>query len=496
MNRKQRRAAAKLGGGSSTRTATTVVSDAGGLLAAGLEHHRAGRLDKAVACYQQLLAVQPNHADALHLRGIVAHQVAQYDLAVELIRQALKQSPGNPAYFCNLGNALKAQGKLADAMVSYERALALKPDFAEAHYNLGNALQEQSKLHAAVVSYERALVFKPDYAEAHNNLGNALKDQGKLDEAIVSYERALALNPFSAEAHNNLGKALKDQGKLDEAVACYRQAIVLKPDYAEAHLNLGTALQELGRVADAEASYRRALEVDPPDTLGAQLLLARLGLERMPTRASEAHLHKLYAKRSHIWDAGKTYFAHELVAEALKKLPHKSGKLDILDAGCGTGLVGVLVRDLANRLDGVDQSPAMLEKAKEKDIYDDIHLADLLTFMLNNLNCYDVITSAATLIHFGDLTAVFNAAAASLRDDGFFVFTLFANDSGHNNQEVVVSHAQGGVYAHSVRYVRRLAEASGFFVVILESRIHEHDKNNVPIMGLVVALRRRPRLAA
>ena len=174
--------------------------------------------------------------------------------------------------------------------------------------------------------------------------------------------------------------------------------------------------------------------------------------------------------------------------------------MDILDAGCGTGLVGVLVRDLANRLDGIDMSMAMLEKAREKGIYDHTYLGDLLPFMLDNSNSYDVITCAATLIHFGDLTQVFHAAATSLRDDGLFVFTLFPNDNGHDNQEVVVSPnrslAKSGCYAHSVSYVRRLAEAAGFFVDLLESRIHEYHKKTIPITGIVVALRRRPRLAS
>jgi predicted TPR repeat methyltransferase len=143
-------------------------------------------------------------------------------------------------------------------------------------------------------------------------------------------------------------------------------------------------------------------------------------------------------------------------------------------------------------------SAAMLEKAREKAVYDHAHLGDLLSFMADNANSYDVITRAATLIHFGDLTPVFHAAASSLRDDGLFVFTLFLNDSGHNNHEVVVhqnsSLAKGGCYAHSPGYVSRLAEAAGFFVDILEHRIHEYDKKITPIMGLVVALRRRPRL--
>jgi predicted TPR repeat methyltransferase len=193
----------------------------------------------------------------------------------------------------------------------------------------------------------------------------------------------------------------------------------------------------------------------------------------------------------------KNYFGHELVAGALRKLSHEK-KLDILDAGCGTGLVGILVRDLANRLDGIDMSSAMLEKAREKDTYDHTYLGDLLSFMVDNANSYDVITCAATLIHFGDLTPVFHAAASSLRDNGLFVFTLFANDGGHNNQEVVVHQnsflAKGGCYAHSSSYVSRLAEAAGFFIDILEHRTHEYDKKIAPIMGLVVALRRRSRL--
>ena len=159
----------------------------------------------------------------------------------------------------NLGNALKDQGKLDEAVACYRRALELKPDYAEAHNNLGVAFKDQGKLDEAVACYRRALELKPDYAEAHNNLGNALKDQGKLDEAVACYRRALELKPDFAEAHNNLGNALKDQGKLDEAVACYRRALELKPDYAEAHGNLGIALEEMGDLRGAEDSFRAAL---------------------------------------------------------------------------------------------------------------------------------------------------------------------------------------------------------------------------------------------
>ena len=137
-----------------------------------------------------------------------------------------------------MGNALKEQGKLDEAIASYNKALSIKPDYAEAYNNMGNALQDQGKLDEAIEAYNKALSIKPDYAEAYNNMGNALQDQGKLDEAIEAYNKALPFKPDYAEAYNNMGNALKDQGKLDEAIEAYNKALSFKPDYAEAHRNL------------------------------------------------------------------------------------------------------------------------------------------------------------------------------------------------------------------------------------------------------------------
>ena len=163
----------------------------------------------------------------------------------------------------NLGNALKDQGKLDEAVACHRQALALKSDDAKAHNNLGVALKDQGKLDEAVACYRRALALKPDYAEAHNNLGIALGEERKLDEAIACYRRALALTPDFAEAHHNLGHVLSDQEKLDEAVASYRRALALKPDYAEAHNNLGVALNHQGKLTEARACYRQALARKP-----------------------------------------------------------------------------------------------------------------------------------------------------------------------------------------------------------------------------------------
>ncbi len=273
---------------------------------AALGHHRAGRLNEAERLYRQILQADPCHADALHLLGVLAHQAGRNDVAVDLIGRAIAQNGRIPAFHNNLGNALKAQGKLQEAaacyrgalahepnhvgalfnlglvlqmqgqlqaaVASYRRTLSLKPDYAEAHGNLGNTLQALGRLEEAVACYGQALRHRPNYAEAHSNLGNVLMAQGKYAEAVASHGRALTHMPDYAEAHHNLGLALMEQDEVDAAVSSYERALTYKSAYAEAHNNLGNALREQGKPAEAAASYQRALLVDPDNTK------ARLGL--------------------------------------------------------------------------------------------------------------------------------------------------------------------------------------------------------------------------
>jgi tetratricopeptide (TPR) repeat protein len=231
--------------------------------AIAIQHHQAGRLQAAAQIYRQILAVEPNHAEALHLLGLINAQIGHHQRAVEYICHALTVKPNWAEAQSDLGKVLREQGKLDEAIACYRRALELKPDYAEAHNNLGNALKDQGNLDEAVACYRRVLELKPDYAEVQSNLGVALKEQGKLDEAIAAYRRVLELKPDFAEAHYNLGNALKGQGKLDEAVACYRRVLALKPGYAEAHINLAVALKDQGKLDEAIASYGRVLELKP-----------------------------------------------------------------------------------------------------------------------------------------------------------------------------------------------------------------------------------------
>jgi protein O-GlcNAc transferase len=234
-------------------------------LALAIQHHQNGRLQVAEQAYRQILQMEPNQPDALHLLGVMASQLGKHEAAVEYIGRAIAVNQNMSTFHNNLGEAFRALHRSAEAADCYRRALQLKPDFAEAHNNLGAALKEQGKLDETVACYRRALQLKPDHAAAHNNLGNALKDQGKPNEAIACYRRALALKPGVAVVHYNLGNVLEEKGQFDEASACYRRALELQPDHAAAHNNLGNALKKQGNLAGAIDCYRQALKRTPDD---------------------------------------------------------------------------------------------------------------------------------------------------------------------------------------------------------------------------------------
>jgi len=228
-----------------------------------IQHHQAGRFPDAECLYRQVLTVDPEHFDALHLLGVLTHQTGRNGEALELLTRAVRADRTQPFAFNNLGEVCRALGRPDDAERCYRQALALKPDYAEAHNNLGNALLELGRPDDAEQCYRRALALKPDYAGAHGNLGTALLDLGRPEEAEECYRRALALTPDSAEGHNNLGNALLDLGRPDDAEQCYRRALALKPDYAQACTNLGNALLDLGQPEQGLESYRRALVLKP-----------------------------------------------------------------------------------------------------------------------------------------------------------------------------------------------------------------------------------------
>ena len=266
-------------------------------LATATEHHQAGRLQAAEQIYRQILAVEPNHAEALHHLGLIAHHRGRYAMAAEYIGRAIALTSNVAAFHKDLGGVFRALGRMPEAVAACRRVVELTPDEAEAYNNLSVALCDEGKLDEAIACGRRALELRPDCAEAHNHLGVALGRQEKLADAVASYRRAIEIKPDLASAHSNLGNVLREQGKLAEAVACCRRALELKPDDAVTHNNLGNALNDQGEFDEAIACYRRALELKPDFARAHSNLLLALQYCLGVTPAVLLEAHSEYDRR-------------------------------------------------------------------------------------------------------------------------------------------------------------------------------------------------------
>src|SRR5713226_5950720 len=125
-------------------------ADLHSVLEEALSLHQRGKLGEAAALYRNILAQNPNNADALHLLGLIEFQRKNPSAAIALINRAINIEPNSPAFFSNLGLALRDLKRLDDALASYDRALALQPDFADALNNRGLVLHDLNRLHDAL----------------------------------------------------------------------------------------------------------------------------------------------------------------------------------------------------------------------------------------------------------------------------------------------------------------------------------------------------------
>jgi tetratricopeptide (TPR) repeat protein len=222
---------------------------------------RVGRYAELESGVRARLATHRDFGILWKLLGAALH--AQHRDPLEALETATRLLPEDAEAHTNLGNALRARGRLAEAADHHRRAVALKPSYAEAHNNLGSALKDLGELEAATASYAEAIALKPEFAMAHHNLGIALRELGRPQEAIGAHRCALALVPDLADAHAQLGSALRDLGRREEAVASYRRALVMEPEHIEALLHMGDTLLALQRPEAAAQHYRRLLALRP-----------------------------------------------------------------------------------------------------------------------------------------------------------------------------------------------------------------------------------------
>jgi predicted TPR repeat methyltransferase len=427
-----------------------------------MQAHSRGALEVAAARYGEWLAVAPEDADALHLLGVLRAQQGRPLEAAGLIGQAIDKRPGESMFHNNLGNVRAEQGRLAEAEASYRQALGL----------------DGTRLDAA------------------NNLAVVLSRSGQHDEAQALFGELLAAAPGFVDARLNFAQHCFRGGDYGAAVELCAQGLIVDPRSNPMRRLLGVAYTMLGRDDLAVALYRRWLEEEPGNPVPQHHLAACLGSE-VPARASDAYVRQVFDNFAGSFDtrlAELDYRAPALVAAWLEaEAAGRSPAWRILDAGCGTGLIGPRLRAHAAWLEGVDLSPGMLQKAAQRGLYDALHEAELVAWLVQRRGePYDAIVCADTLCYFGPLESFAQAAASALVAGGRLVATVEAHPPQPAGAAAEAPHRLHGHgrYSHARSHVEAALAAAGFCDIRLQP-VELRQEAGEPVAGWLIGARTR-----
>jgi len=389
-----------------------------------------------------------------------------------------------------LQNAMAAHkaGRLAEAEAGYRQVLDHRPRHPKALYYLALLHFHRGDSETALQVIAQCLEYAPTNPHAWNTFGGMLVEAGRHAEAREAYRKVTQHGPALGEGWYNLGICLRDDGDLDGAIAALGEAITRQADYFRAYEVLAALFYQLGQTADAAEIYRKWAAVDP-SSAKARHMAAATSNENVPGRASDEYIQSLFDSSAKEFDANLEqlgYRAPRIVAAALARFAPEAAMLDVLDAGCGTGLCGPLIRERCRSLVGVDLSERMLHSARSRGGYDELVVAELSAFMRSRPESFDAIICADTLVYFGALDEPLLAARATLRKSGLLIFTLEVLSDAEQADHRLESH---GRYTHSEAYVRRVLAATGFELHALERETLRQERL-LDVVGYLVVARR------
>jgi predicted TPR repeat methyltransferase/predicted negative regulator of RcsB-dependent stress response len=537
-----------------------VIPSAAQRLEAALGDLADGRPAAAVTSLKQALALDWSLVSAHYHLGVALAELGRLEEAEAAYRDATLVDPTYTAAHQNLGEVLAQRGKLEEACVCFERVLRSGRVAQRVRVSLADTLAELNDFAAAAALYREAIPGSRAPADLHLKLGATLWKLGDSAAALDAFEQAVSGLSGSADAHYNLGSVQLELGRFEEALRSAREALRLRPAFPEAltlcaaaeaargsldegirlltpspttrksagqphgitdaqgrasavaphqdtpvaqrYLMLATRLMASKLFAPARNCLEQAVRADPTEVMARHLLDALSG--QNPAHPTEGYVRQLFDTSAATFDRDVvSKLGYGIPGEIVKALLAAQGGLkppwDVLDLGCGTGLVGVEISSYSRRLAGVDLAPNMIDRSRERRIYTELYCADLMEALAHEYSRetnYDVVTAADVFIYVGKLEDVIPAIGRVLRPDGLFAFSAEASESSEAGEGVEVPAPQDyrlglmGRYAHSAAYLRSLASSNGFDIELLrETRIRlEHRR---PVQGWLTVWRAR-----
>lgn len=253
-------------------------------------------------------------------------------------------------------------------------------------------------------------------------------------------------------------------------------------------------LEKAGRYEEAARGWREVLALDPADHGGAAVRLAALGRGETPERAPDAYVRTLFDQHAERFDevlverlGYRVPWLMRRMLEAVAPGPYAR----LLDLGCGTGLVGQALQDLAAHATGVDLSEGMLDQASDRGVYDDLYVGDVVGFLAAEDEeggaPWDLVAAADVLPYLGPVADLFAGVARQSPPAGVWIFSTEALGAGQGRDYAVGRKQRFG---HAESYFRRELDRAGFDVLATDGIVVRYEEGE-PVSGQLVLARRR-----
>lgn len=421
----------------------------------------------------------PEHLKAL-IRLCETDQIQEAEYAFKHLLDFFSDHPP----LCNIGGVIYSRlGDHQQAVTQFQRSLELQPGEASTHSNLGNALIEIGNLNLAEQEFEKALEIAPDDVSTLSNLGRLMVMGGRLEEAQAIFKKSFIIAPKNTEIILNYANILIDLQHISDAVSMLTSGLKEHPDDWRIHKSLAVAHVRSQQHDAALSHYRTALALNPGVPEIEHMIDALSGTQR--DRASARYVETLFDGFATSFDENLTgklgYSLPEETSELLNELRLSKPVHSILDLGCGTGLLGPHVRDIADYLVGVDLSSKMLQRAAETGCYDKLVKADVHDFLASCKGDFDVIVALDVLIYVGEIDSLLAAAATCCASETLMVLSTEGLPSGDFALQPT------GRYAHSDEYVDKCAARHGFSLQRREQKTLRIEQGQ-PVEGSVHVL--------
>jgi predicted TPR repeat methyltransferase len=277
-----------------------------------------------------------------------------------------------------------------------------------------------------------------------------------------------------------------------------KSVLALEPSHPKANFKCASALRQLQRESEALVYYRRHLKFHPEDDEQAHFWISVLSGEEV-AQAPASHVASLfdfYAAKfeDHLVNSLQYCTPNVLVGVIKEAMELAAGRREhcgrqqwgcCVDLGCGTGLMGPLLRPHVSSLDGVDLSAKMVDKAREKGCYDRLFVEDVVEFLSEQKgrgHSYDLLVAADVLVYIGDLVPLLSTTIVVANEGGLLAFSTESATEEDNVGESGYKATRTGRFRHDARYVKTAAAVQGW-------RLLKHEKAKLrcnagqPVMG-------------